>query len=69
MQDKKLYFADFDEMLRLYGWLSKAYLRRLLNNRRTNGLDECTRRLGRKILICVEDFECWVNRQKETAGA
>ncbi len=69
MQDKRLHFADFEEMLQIYLWLSPAYLTRLLNNRHRNGLDECTRKIGRKILICVSDFENWLNQQKETVGA
>ncbi len=39
-------------------------LRWLIFNRAENGFDICIRRMGRKILIDLDQFEAWVDKQR-----
>ncbi|MCB2210476.1 hypothetical protein KQI52_00020 [bacterium] len=46
---------------------SEASLRWALFHRASNGLDACVRRLGRKIVLSVDELNNWLDRQKEAA--
>lgn len=64
-----------------YGWLTEAALRHLIFKSRarinsrgestaTNGLMECGAiiRIGRRILVDLDKFDCWVDRHSGELG-
>ena len=44
--------------------LSQSAIRWLISNGEQNGFNKCVRRLGRKILIDLNDFEDWIDGNK-----
>jgi len=42
---------------------SESSLRWLIFNENRNGFSRCLRRIGRKILINLDDFEQWIDQQ------
>lgn len=48
----------------LYPAFSVPSLRWLIFNEKNNGFSACLRRLGRKILIDLDQFEAWVDAQQ-----
>jgi len=45
------------------GAFSEAAIRWLIFNEKQNGISKCLRRLGRKLLIDLDEFEAWIDRQ------
>lgn len=43
---------------------SIASLRWLIFNKQTNGFSKCVRKIGRKVLIDLDQFEAWVDAQQ-----
>jgi hypothetical protein len=64
MTEIKNQFATVKELSKLFPSFSESSLRYLIFNAKQNGLLSCMRRLGRKILINVTEFECWLDSQK-----
>ncbi len=50
-------FANVKLAASLYPAFSEASLRWLIFNEKTNGFDQCVRRIGRKVLINLDEFE------------
>ena len=44
--------------------IKESSLRWLIFNEHRNGFDQCVRRIGRKVLIDLDDFEAWIDQQK-----
>ncbi len=42
---------------------SESSIRWLIFNEKTNGFSSCVRRLGRKVLIDLDEFESWITKQ------
>ena len=51
----------------LYPSFTESSIRWLIFNEKSNGFSECLRRLGRKILIDLDQFESWIDQQQEGA--
>lgn len=51
----------------LYAGFSTSSLRWLIFNQKTNGFSICVRKIGRKVLIDLDQFEAWIDAQ--TGGA
>jgi hypothetical protein len=47
------------------GAFSEASIRWLIFNEKINGFSKCLCRVGRKILIDLDNFESWINEQKD----
>lgn len=47
-----------------YEAFSESALRWLIFNEKTNGFCRCIRRIGRKILIDVVEFDRWISEQQ-----
>ena len=60
MNDKRQ-FVSVRELAKIYPCFSEASLRFLIFHSNTNGLKKCIRRLGRKILINITEFEDWID--------
>lgn len=56
-------FATVKELSKIFPSFSEPSLRYLLFNAKQNGLDKCIRRIGRKILLNIPEFEGWINSQ------
>ena len=46
------------------GIFSQSSIRWLIFNENTNGFSCCIRRVGRKVLIDLDEFEKWIDQQK-----
>lgn len=44
------------------GAFSEAAIRWLIFNEKQNGISKCLRRLGRKLLIDLDEFEAWIDQ-------
>lgn len=44
---------------------SESSLRYLIFNGKSNGLNTCLRKIGKKILVNIADFERWIDAHKE----
>jgi len=62
-------FATVKELSKLYPSFSESSLRYWLFNSRRNGLVSCVRRVGKKILFNIPEFELWLNSRKEVNNA
>jgi hypothetical protein len=45
------------------GAFTEAAVRWLIFNEKENGFSRCVRRLGRKVLIDLDQFESWIDAQ------
>lgn len=45
------------------GVFTEASIRWLIFNEKTNGFCSCVRRVGRKVLIDLDEFESWIRKQ------
>ena len=45
------------------GVFTEASIRYLIFNEKTNGFSCCVRRIGKKILIDLDEFEAWIKQQ------
>lgn len=43
---------------------SEASVRWLIFNEQSNGFSRCVRRIGRKVLIDLDQFEMWIDQQR-----
>lgn len=46
------------------GAFTLSSIRWLVFNEKKNGFSKCVRRLGKKVLINLDDFEQWIDEQK-----
>lgn len=65
IEDNYKKYATVRGLSELYPTFSESSLRSLIFNRETNGFKKCIRRIGRKILINVNEFDRWIDSQKE----
>lgn len=49
------------------GAFTQGNVRWWISNKDTNGFSKCMRRIGKKTLICLADFEKWVDEHQEVA--
>jgi len=47
------------------GSFSEASIRHLVFNEHRNGFAKCVRRIGRKVLIDLDEFESWIAEKKD----
>lgn len=53
------------EIPKIYpGAFTQSSIRWLIMNEDKNGFSCCVRRLGRKLLIDLDEFESWIDQQK-----
>ena len=57
-------YLTVKQTTRLYEWPAGG-LRYLLFNREENGLNKAVRKVGRKLLLNREEFDRWLERQKD----
>ncbi len=50
------------------GAFSESAIRWLIFNENKNGFKRCVRRIGKKVLIDLEQFELWINEQVQGAS-
>lgn len=56
--------ATIKQAAKLYkGIFSEASFRWMIFNEKTNGFSVCLRRIGRRVLIDLDDFEKWIDTQ------
>ena len=55
-------FATVRQIPEIYPSFSQASLRNLIFFKKTNGFSKCVKRIGRKILIDLEQFEQWIDK-------
>jgi len=48
------------------GVFTESSIRWLIFNEKSNGFSCCVRRVGRKVLINLDDFEKWIESQKDS---
>lgn len=53
----------------LYPAFPSSSLRWLIFNKQTNGFAKCIRKIGRKVLIDLDQFESWVDSHKDGSCA
>ena len=56
--------ASVNQTAALYPAFTVSSLRWLIFNQRLNGFSKCIRKIGRKILINLDQFESWVDEQR-----
>lgn len=61
-------FATVRELSELFPCFSESSLRYLIFNSQNNGLNICLRKIGKKVLINVGDFEAWIENHKVSVG-
>lgn len=49
------------------GVFSESSIRWLIFNEKDNGFAHCVRRLGKKVLIDLDQFESWIDKQQREA--
>ena len=64
MLEIKNQFATVRELSKLFPSFSEPSLRFLIFNAQQNGFQKCIRKIGRKIIINISEFENWVNSQQ-----
>ena len=57
-------FLTVNQTAERFPAFTRAGLRHLIFNAPTNGFDTCLRRIGRKVLICEEEFYAYVNNAR-----
>lgn len=58
-------YATVKEIPKHYpGIFSEASIRWLIFNEKENGFGRCIKRIGRKILIDLNEFDKWIGEQK-----
>lgn len=58
-------FATVQQIPEIYkGAFTLSSVRWLLFNRETNGLNVCVRKIGKKLIIDLDEFEKWVSKQQ-----
>ncbi|KPJ67181.1 MAG: hypothetical protein AMJ43_05885 [Coxiella sp. DG_40] len=65
MTEIKNSFGTVKEISKLYPSFSESSIRYMLFNGQKNGLSACVRRIGRKIIFNIPEFEEWINSRKE----
>lgn len=50
------------------GAFTESSIRWLVFNENTNGFSKCVRRIGRKVLIDLDQFESWIDQQKQVGA-
>lgn len=58
-------YATVRDLSKLYPFLSEAAIRYLVFKRNENGLSSCMRRVGRKMLFNVAEFDEWIDSKKD----
>lgn len=57
-------FSTVKETAKAYSdAFSEASIRWLIFNERINGFSCCVKRIGRKVLIDLDQFEAWIDKQ------
>jgi hypothetical protein len=46
-----------------HGAFTESSIRWLIFNEKTNGFSRCIRRIGRKVLVDLDSFEQWIEKQ------
>lgn len=59
--------ATVNQLVESYPSFTSSSIRWLIFNEKTNGFSQCLRRIGRKILIDLDQFEQWIDQQQEGA--
>jgi hypothetical protein len=63
--ENSMRYCSVNQVADIYaGTFSRASLRWLIFNEKTNGFSCCIRRVGRKILINLDEFEKWIESKK-----
>ncbi len=57
--------ARVKKMPELYPGFTESSIRWLIFNENKNGFKRCVRRIGKKILIDLEQFELWIDEQAQ----
>lgn len=60
--------ATIKQAADLYPAFSESSLRWLVSHEKENNFSEVIRRVGRRILLDLDDFENWISKQKESGG-
>lgn len=68
MSEVKNSFASVKELSKLFPSFSEPSIRYLIFNAKQNGLQPCIRKIGKKILINLNDFNHWIDSHKEEAA-
>lgn len=57
-------FSSVKETAKSYSdAFSESSIRWLIFNEKINGFSQCIRRIGRKVLIDLDEFEAWIAKQ------
>ncbi len=56
-------FNTVKQIPTLYPAFTESSIRWLIFNEKTNGFNCCVKRIGRKILIDLDEFESWISKQ------
>jgi hypothetical protein len=60
-------FVSVKELSKIYPSFSEASLRYWIFHSKQNGLSSCLRKLGKKVLINIGEFETWIDQHIEVA--
>ena len=55
--------ATIRQLANLYEAFPQTTIRWLIHKKKTNGFDVCVKRIGRKIVIDLDLFEDWIDKQ------
>ena len=58
-------YATVKQAVQLYPVFTKSTIRWLIFNEFQNGFSACIRRIGRKVLIDLDEMENWINKQQK----
>lgn len=58
-------FCTVRQLANYYPAFTEGSIRWLIFNEMSNGFNQCIRRLGRKILIDLDQFELWIGQQNK----
>ena len=66
MTQKEKRIATIKQIPKIYpGIFTESSIRWLVFNEKTNGFYKCVRRIGRRVLIDLDQFEQWIDSQTE----
>ena len=65
MTEQQPKWLTVNQLVAAYPCFAIGGIRWIIFHEKTNGFDRCVRRVGRKVLIDVKEFEQWVDGQKD----
>jgi hypothetical protein len=60
--------ATVKQTVETYHWLTESALRSLVFDAKAKGLDRAVIRIGRRVLIDLDEFDAWLDQHRESVA-